>query len=159
MKNILILIISILAVYAYVQNQDTTNRPNSSTVKKVDKKVLNFYQSKSSNTDDLLKKAFQNRFRSYQINGRGRVIKILPDDNKGSRHQKFIIKLNSNQTLLIAHNIDLAPRVQGVRIGSQIEFYGEYEYNSKGGVIHWTHHDPSNKHVSGWIKHNGKLYK
>ncbi|WP_312209082.1 DUF3465 domain-containing protein, partial [Acinetobacter variabilis] len=27
------------------------------------------------------------------------------------------------------------------------------------GVIHWTHHDPSNKHISGWLKHQGKTYQ
>ncbi|QOY51204.1 DUF3465 domain-containing protein [Candidatus Sulfurimonas baltica] len=40
----------------------------------------------------------------------GDVIRVLSDDNTGSRHQRFIIRLSSGQTLLIAHNIDLAPK-------------------------------------------------
>ena len=84
---------------------------------------------------------------------------ILSDDNDGSRHQRFILRLDSGQTLLIAHNIDLAPRVSSLSEGDGIAFYGVYEWNPKGGVIHWTHHDPNNHHVTGWLQHNGKTYQ
>lgn len=85
------------------------------------------------------------------------VIKLLADDNQGSRHQKFIVKSNFH-TLLIAHNIDLAPRVP-VALGDVLTIKGEYEWNDRGGVVHWTHHDPQNKQVGGWIELNGKKFK
>jgi hypothetical protein len=84
---------------------------------------------------------------------------VLSDDNDGSRHQRFVVALASGQTLLISHNIDLAPRVVGLRKGDVVSFSGEYEWNAEGGVIHWTHHDPRKRHPAGWIKHDGKVYQ
>ena len=94
-----------------------------------------------------------------QVMSRGEVIRVLPDDNDGSRHQRFIVRLSGGRTLLIAHNIDLAPRVPSIRVGDMVSFNGEYEWNDKGGVIHWTHRDPQNRHQAGWIEHNGKRYQ
>lgn len=94
-----------------------------------------------------------------QMCNSGTVIKLLSDDNQGSRHQRFILKLSSGQTLLVAHNIDLAPRINLIEKGGFIKFCGEYESNAKGGVVHWTHHDPNNRHVGGWLEYNGKKYE
>ncbi|MGR5559346.1 DUF3465 domain-containing protein [Vibrio fortis] len=109
--------------------------------------------------DQQLKQAYQNHQSDLQIQGSGIVSRVLPDDNKGSRHQKFILRLDSRQTLLVAHNIDLAPRIPNLKVGDVVQFYGEYEWNDKGGVIHWTHRDPGNRHAHGWLKHQGKIYE
>lgn len=109
--------------------------------------------------DVLIEEAFRNGRSNVQLGGEGRVARILPDDNKGSRHQKFLLELESGHSLLVAHNIDLAPRVENLREGEWLEFYGEYEWNQKGGVIHWTHHDPKGKHPGGWLKYKGRMYK
>lgn len=103
--------------------------------------------------------AFENRESNLQVEGAGLVEKVLKDDIKGSRHQRIILRISDNQTILIAHNIDLAPRVESIKKGDRLEFFGEYEWNKKGGVIHWTHRDPGNRHVAGWLKHQGKLYQ
>ena len=115
--------------------------------------------SSTQNVDRALQHAYENRQSNLQVQGAGVVVKILPDDNKGSRHQRFILRLSGGQTLLIAHNIDLAPRVNDLRGGDTVAFYGEYEWNEKGGVLHWTHHDPSGRHVGGWLRHEGKTYQ
>jgi hypothetical protein len=67
--------------------------------------------------------------------------------------------LASGQTLLVAHNIDLAPKITAIKENDLISFFGVYEWNAKGGVIHWTHRDPNNRHVHGWLKHNGITYQ
>lgn len=108
---------------------------------------------------DPLAQAYQNRQSDVQVKGYGRVIRLLADDNQGSRHQRFLLALPSGQTLLIAHNIDLAPRINALQVGDRVVFYGEYEWNNKGGVVHWTHHDPKGYHPDGWLKHNGKRYQ
>ncbi len=87
----------------------------------------------------LLTELFATKKSDVQVQGQGTVIAILADDNKGTRHQRFIIKLANKQSLLIAHNIDLAPKINDLSIGDFIEFFGEYEWNDKGGIIHWTH--------------------
>ena len=116
-------------------------------------------QRAGTEADAVLAQAFENRQSDLQVRGEGEVIKLLPDDNEGSRHQRFILRLDSGQTLLVSHNIDLAPAIPSLRVGDTVEFFGEYEWNPKGGVIHWTHHDPARKHVSGWLKHQGQTYQ
>jgi len=110
-------------------------------------------------SEQLLADAYRTQRSDFQIQDHGVVIKLLAEDNKGSRHQRFLVRLNSGQTLLIAHNIDLAARIADLKEGDSVEFSGEYEWNNKGGVIHWTHRDPNGRHVSGWIKHAGRLYQ
>lgn len=102
--------------------------------------------------------AIENRASNVQVEGEGTVIKVLADDNEGDRHQRFLLKIPAGQTLLVAHNIDLAPRIDGLKKGDQVEFSGEYEWNEKGGVVHWTHHDPRGRHAAGWLKHGGRKY-
>jgi hypothetical protein len=85
------------------------------------------------------------------------VIKLLADDVTGSRHQKMILKV-AGKTLLLAHNIDIAPRIP-VTVGAKINVRGQYEWNEKGGLIHWTHRDKKNKHTHGWVEFNNKRYQ
>ena len=109
--------------------------------------------------DDPIGRSFASRTSDIQVEGEGTVIRVLPDDTNGRRHQKFIVQLASGQTLLVTHNIDIAPRIDGLKLGDSVRFNGEYVWNEKGGVIHWTHHDPQGRHVAGWVKHNGKTFK
>jgi len=103
--------------------------------------------------------AYRAQRSDLQVMAEGVVKKVLSDDRDGSRHQRFLLRLSNGQTLLVAHNIDLAPRIDGLRAGDTVAFYGEYEWNNQGGVIHWTHHDPAGRHVDGWLRHRGKTYQ
>lgn len=94
-----------------------------------------------------------------QVRGEGTVTRVLSDDNEGSRHQRFILRLGSGRTVLVAHNIDLAPRIPGIEVGDRVAFFGEFETNDRGGVIHWTHHDPRGSHPDGWLEHKGQRYE
>ena len=118
-----------------------------------------FSEQGTVNSDAAIAKAFANHESNLQVSGQGVVTRLLPDDNRGSRHQKFLIKLSSGQILLVAHNIDLAPRVSPLREGDLVQFYGEYEWNEKGGVLHWTHRDPRRSHAAGWLQHQGQRYQ
>lgn len=109
--------------------------------------------------DSALLAAIAARAEDVQVEGGGIVAKVLPDDNKGSRHQRFIVRLDNGDTVLIAHNIDLAPRVAPLDAGDAVTFFGEYVWNPQGGVVHWTHHDPQGRHPDGWIRRAGKIFE
>ena len=94
-----------------------------------------------------------------EVSGQGTVIRVLPDDTRGARHQRFILRLPSGDTLLVAHNIDLAPRVAPLRIGDAIAFQGEYVWNPQGGLLHWTHRDPAGQHAAGWLRRDGQTFQ
>ena len=88
-----------------------------------------------------------------------KVVKRLPDDTYGSRHQRFLVVHNElEESVLISHNIDLAEPVPLME-GDLVRLSGRYEWNEKGGVIHWTHHDPRGNQRGGWIEHEGKRYE
>jgi hypothetical protein len=110
-------------------------------------------------SDAVLAEAYATRAHNLQVEGRGTVVRLLSDDEDGGRHQRFILRLASGQTLLVAHNIDLAPRVNGLRVRDTVAFFGEYEWNEEGGTIHWTHRDPAAEHVDGWLQHGGRVYQ
>jgi len=148
MKRILPVLIVIAAVYLY-QGLDTASEPSSSGSVTAPPDVS--VSSVGGNSGALVD--------GRQAQGSGTVIRVLSDDNDGSRHQRFILQLASGRTLLVAHNIDLAPRINSIREGDTVEFFGEFRSNPQGGVIHWTHHDPQGQHPDGWLRHNGRTYK
>ena len=112
-----------------------------------------------SESDKAIAAAYASRTSGIQVTGEGRVTRILTDDMNGDRHQRFILELESGQTLLISHNIDIAPRIDTLSIGDSVRFNGVYEWNSEGGVVHWTHHDPGGSHEPGWLDHAGLRYQ
>lgn len=87
----------------------------------------------------------------------GEVVKLLKDDREGSPHQRFLVEIAPDITLLVAHNIELAARIPA-QAGQQVTVSGEYVWNNRGGVLHWTHHDPKGRR-GGWIEYNGKRYE
>jgi hypothetical protein len=108
--------------------------------------------------DAVLARAFRNHVSNIEVTGAGVVERILRDDDNGIRHQRFILRLASGQTLLVAHNIDLAPRVAPLSVGDRVRFKGVYEWNAQGGVLHFTHHDPEGRHAPGWLECHGRRF-
>jgi len=125
-----------------------------------DQPAVEPYQAVSEADNFLIMEAYKNKQSDVWVEGSGEVIKLLKDDTYGSRHQRFLVKLSmrEKQTLLFAHNIDLAERINSLQVGDTITFKGEYEYNPKGGIVHWTHYDPAGEIDGGWIEHEGKVY-
>ena len=96
------------------------------------------------------------------LHGKGKINKIFPDDDKGTHHQKFSVQLKNNKSVLVIHNIGVCRRIPDLKIGDEIEFYGVYQWNRFGGLVHWTHGGESladTGHTAGWIKYNGMTYQ
>ena len=123
--------------------------------------VLVFYQYYQADNEavdaglqtggDAVEQAFAAQRSGLWLETSGRVIRTLRDDNEGARHQKFILQLDGGHSVLVAHNIDLARRIPA-REGVSLTVRGRYEWNDRGGVIHWTHHDPDGREPGGWIE-------
>ncbi len=103
--------------------------------------------------------AFRDHLSGIVVTGGGVVSRILADDSEGSRHQRFILLLESGQTLLVSHNIDLAPRLEQLAPGDTVAFRGTYEWNPQGGLIHMTHDDPEGDGPGGWLRFDGDIYR
>jgi len=113
----------------------------------------------TADSDAAIERLFRERRSGAVVEGSGTVARLLPDDLEGSRHQRFILRLGSGRTLLVSHNIDLAPRVAGLDAGDTLAFRGQYEWNERGGLVHWTHHDPGGTRPGGWLEHRGRTYR
>ena len=102
--------------------------------------------------------AMAHEMRDVWVIGTGTLERILRDDTKRPRHQRFVVRVFPGRTVLIAHNIDLAPRVP-VKHGDTLTFRGRYEWNDQGGIVHWTHRDRRDKRAGGWIVWKGQNFR
>ncbi|WP_239324738.1 DUF3465 domain-containing protein [Snodgrassella gandavensis] len=165
MKNIILLVIVALGLwwwqYGAVDEQQKSHAQEQ--IVESFKSIRNNLTGAPSTSSPVLgaipvQQAQNENLDKVQVYGEGKVIKTLPDDNKGIRHQRFILKTD-NGTLLVVHNIDLAPRLDGLQRGDKVGFTGEYISNERGGLIHWTHHDPAHRHADGWLLYQGRRYQ
>ncbi|MDH4108475.1 MAG: DUF3465 domain-containing protein [Gammaproteobacteria bacterium] len=88
----------------------------------------------------------------------GRVLTLLPDDDVDGGHQRMLIDAGSGRTVLVAHNLGLSARVP-VSLGDRVLVRGQFEWNERGGLIHWTHDDPFRKEPAGYIRLRGSTYR
>lgn len=109
-------------------------------------------------SEDAIRRLIDNQISGEIVTLEAEIVKLLPDDNDGSHHQRLLLALESGGTVLVAHNIDLAPRVPADE-GDTIIVHGQFEWNDKGGVLHWTHHDPKEWREGGWIELDGERYE
>jgi len=162
-KRLFLVVAAVIGIYLVVRvarHPTTPTSPAPRAVGATAAPALPREASTPSLSDNAaIARAFANHARDVRVDGSGSVSRVLSDDNQGERHQRFLVLLPTGQSILIVHNIDIAPRVDNLRVGDEIEFEGEYVWNDRGGLVHWTHHDPSNRHRPGWVKHAGHVYQ
>jgi hypothetical protein len=151
-KNRLLPILAVLGLLAYqyyTQHQDAGSQTAGFQPR---------VEESAGTQTGVIEKAYADKRSKVWVEVPGRISRLLSDDNEGSRHQRFILELDSGHTVMVAHNIDLAKRIP-VQKNDSIKLKGRYEWNERGGVIHWTHHDPQDRLAGGWIEFNGTVYE
>lgn len=109
-------------------------------------------------SDSDIIRAINDRRREHFIEGGSLVVtKLLPDDNSGLEHQKWVVRLSNGEKMQAVYNLDMCPRVP-LKEGDVIAMGGEFVWTNKGGLLHWLHHDPRGRRPNGYVLVNGKFY-
>lgn len=87
----------------------------------------------------------------------GTVVRILLDEREEPDLQKFLIRLQNGQTLLVVHNQKIGERVP-VAVNDTVLVRGEYQWTETGGTLRFTQRDYSPRRMHGWIEHQGQRY-
>jgi hypothetical protein len=115
----------------------------------------------STDSGPRLARLYAGHARDVWVECSGTVERVLEDDRDPPRHERFVLRVPGDDagTILVAHNIDLAPRVP-LHAGDTVTLRGEYEWNPQGGVIHETHHATSARGApGGWVRFAGTTYQ
>lgn len=116
-------------------------------------KFLNSTDSDS----DVVRAVNDRRKVNYVEGGNMVVVKVLPDDDNGLKHQKWVVRLSSGQTMQAVYNSDMCPRVP-VRVGDVVAMGGMFLWTNSGALLHWLHHDPRENRPDGYVYLNGQYY-
>lgn len=106
--------------------------------------------------------AYRAQRSNVEITTSGTVVKVLGVYNGPSgAHENFLVATSPatgcRLTLRVAHNVDIARRIP-LAPGEAVTLHGEYIYDSRGGIMHWTHRDPRGRHQGGYVEANGERY-
>lgn len=111
-----------------------------------------------NSSDAQIVQAVNNQKGANFVEGSGMVVtQLLPDDNSGLRHQKWMVRLSNGKLLQAVYNSDMCPRVP-LQVGDVVAMGGQFIWTNQGGLIHWLHHDPRGNRPDGYVMVNGKYY-
>lgn len=78
-----------------------------------------------------------------------------------SPHEGFLLHLSGASgrglTVRVEANVDFTGPLP-IIAGAPVVVRGEYEFDARGGVIHYTHRDPRGRHPDGYIELQNKRY-
>lgn len=105
--------------------------------------------------------AFLSGTSRVEVSAGGTVTRTLGTRvGRSGTHEGFLVRMDGPRPLVVRveDNVDLTGPIP-VRVGEHVVVHGEYEYYPRGGVIHWTHHDPAGRHENGYVEIGGKRYQ
>lgn len=106
----------------------------------------------------ILEDAFYDRRDGFMAEVSGTVTRVLAANPNDPTYQRFIIRLENGQSILIVHN-QAAGNTVPVAIDDRVTVRGEFEWSETGGLLKNTHMDLSPKRRHGFVEHDGKRYQ
>lgn len=99
---------------------------------------------------------------NVEVTARGSVARLLGIARGPSGlHEGFLLHLSGaaghGLTVRVEDNVDITGEIP-LSAGDQAEVRGEYIYDSRGGLIHYTHHDPRGRHPTGYVRVGDKTF-
>jgi hypothetical protein len=156
LKTVIVLVgAGLFGLYQHFQKPDNISPSRVPSSVMADSKPTG--NADNAQTVAKIRAAANNPDAKFWTTVQGTIVKSLKDDREGNQHQRFLVALAPDITLLVAHNTELAQRVP-ITEGQAVTISGEYVWNNRGGVLHWTHHDPRGR-KGGWIEVAGKRYE
>jgi hypothetical protein len=105
-------------------------------------------------------RAYTQQASRKEVIAQGTIVDVLGEsEGRGGEHEGYLLKLDGDCDLLLRVETNLS--ITGpipIRRREQVIVKGEYEYDAEGGVLHWTHHDPSARHVAGYVVIDNHTY-
>jgi hypothetical protein len=98
-----------------------------------------------------------------EVTAHGAVARILGERGGPSGpHLGLLLHLSGGEgrglTVRVEDNLDLTGPI-ALREGEAITVRGEYIYDPRGGLIHYTHRDPRGRHEAGYVEVDGRIYQ
>lgn len=98
-----------------------------------------------------------------EVTAHGAVARVLGERVGASgTHLGFLLHLSGGAgrglTVRVEDNVDLTGHI-AVNAGDDVTVRGEYIYDSRGGLIHYTHRDPRGRHESGYVRVGDRIYQ
>lgn len=118
-------------------------------------------------TDDAQNGAVYDAWRAgrshVEVTASGAVARILGErEGPSGKHLGFLLHLSGSAgrglTVRVEDNLDLTGTLP-LAEGKAVTVRGEYIYDSRGGLIHYTHRDPRGRHEAGYVQADGRIYQ
>ncbi|WP_374035172.1 DUF3465 domain-containing protein [Bdellovibrio bacteriovorus] len=157
--KISIYLFAFIVVFAHVETVEAKRRNNreQSWDSDVRQSEPSASLDETASDSDLVRAVNDRRREDFVEGGSLTVVKVLPDDNSGLEHQKWVVRLSNGELMQAVYNLDMCPRVP-LKVGDVIAMGGQFIWTNKGGLLHWLHHDPRGRRPDGYVYVNGQYY-
>ena len=98
-----------------------------------------------------------------EVIANGSVARMLGTHRgRSGNHEGFLLHLSGSAgrglTVRVEDNVDLTGPIP-LSEGQDVVVRGEYIFDERGGIVHYTHRDPRGRHISGYVLVDGKFYQ